>query len=129
MDWTGNPGQFVSEFMGYHGVWYKGTHSFDDDACIIAGHIHVGGLIDWETARQASEISIREIIDYVDQFSYTSGDINNDEIIDILDIVILVNAIMGTTELTITQTYAADLNGDSLVNIQDIILTINLILS
>ena len=128
VDWTGNPGQFVSEFMGYHGVWYKDTQTFGDDACIIAGHIHVGGLIDWDTARQASEISIREIINYVDQFSYTSGDINNDEIIDILDIVILVNAIMGTTELTITQTYAADLNGDSYINIQDIILTINLIL-
>lgn len=128
VDWTGHPGQFVSEFMGYHGVWYKDTYSFGDDACIVAGHIHVGGLIDWETARQASEISIREIINYVDQFSYTAGDINNDEIIDILDIVILVNAIMGTTELTIIQTYAADLNGDSYINIQDIILTINLIL-
>ena len=96
---------------------------------MIAGHIHVGGLIDWDTARQASEISIREIIDYVDQFSYTSGDINDDEVIDILDIVILVNAIMGTTDLTTIQTYAADLNGDSNINIQDIILTINLILS
>ena len=45
VDWNGNPGQFVSEFMGYHGVWYKDTHSFGDDACVIAGHIHVGGLI------------------------------------------------------------------------------------
>ena len=129
IDWNGNPGQFVSEFMGYHGVWYKDTHSFGGDACVIAGHIHVGGLIDWDTARQASEISIREIIDYVDQFSYTSGDINDDEVIDVLDIVILVNAIMGTTDLTTIQTYAADLNGDSNINIQDIILTINLILS
>jgi len=129
IDWNGNPGQFVSEFMGYHGVWYKDTHSFGDDACIIAGHIHVGGLIDWDTAREASEISIREIIDYVDQFTYTSGDINDDGIVDILDIVLLVNAIMGTTELTTIQTYAADLNGDSNINIQDIILTINLILS
>ncbi|MBC8312051.1 MAG: hypothetical protein H8E72_07065 [Candidatus Marinimicrobia bacterium] len=129
VDWNGNPGQFVSEFMGYHGVWYKDTHSFGDDACIIAGHIHVGGLIDWDTAQQAAEISIREIINYVDQFSYTSGDINDDGIVDILDIVLLVNAIMGTTELTTIQTYAADLNGDSNINIQDIILTINLILS
>jgi len=129
VDWNGNPGQFVSEFMGYHGVWYKDTHSFGDDACIIAGHIHVGGLIDWDTARQASEISIREIIDYVDQFSYTSGDINDDGIIDIMDIVLLVNAIMGITELSTIETYAADLNGDNNINIQDIILTINLILS
>ena len=128
VDWNGNPGQFVSEFMGYHGVWYKDTHSFGDGACVIAGHIHVGGLIDWDTARQATEISIREIINYVDQFSYTSGDINDDGIVDILDIVILVNAIMGTTELSTIQAYAADLNGDSNINIQDIILTINLIL-
>ena len=57
------------------------------------------------------------------------GDINDDGIVDILDIVLLVNAIMGTTEFTTIETYAADLNGDSNINIQDIILTINLILS
>jgi len=129
VNWEGNPGRFVSEFMGYHGVWYKDTHSFGDAPCIIAGHIHVGGLIDWDTARIATEITIREIINYLDLFSFTSGDINDDGIIDILDIVILVNAIMGTTELTMTQTYAADINGDNTINIQDIILTINLILS
>jgi hypothetical protein len=129
VDWNGHPGQFVSEFMGYHGVWYQDTHSFGDNVCVIAGHIHVGGLIDWDTARLASEVSIREVINFVDQFTYTSGDINDDDVIDILDIVILVNAIMGTTELTMVQSYAADLNGDGNINIQDIILTINIILS
>ena len=129
VDWNGHPGQFVSEFMGYHGVWYKDTHSFGDNACVIAGHIHVGGLIDWDTARQASEVSIREVISFVDQFTYISGDINDDDVIDILDIVILVNVIMGTAELNMVQSYAADLNGDGNINIQDIILTINIILS
>ena len=128
IDWNGNPGQFVSEYMGYHGVWYKELNSFGDNNCVTAGHIHVGGLIEWDIAKQAAEISIREIINYVDEFSYISGDINNDDIINILDIVILVNVILGTTELTTVQTYAADINGDNSINIQDIILTINLIL-
>ena len=129
IDWNGNPGQFVSEFMGYHGVWYKDTHSFGENNCIIAGHIHVGGLIDWNTAKEAAEISLREVISYLDQFSYISGDVNSDNIIDILDVVLLVNSIIGVNELTQLQMYASDINGDGTINIQDIILIINIILS
>ena len=129
IDWNGNPGQFVSEFMGYHGVWYKDTHSFGDNNCIIAGHIHVGGLIDWNTAKEATEISLREVISYLNQFSYISGDVNSDNLIDILDVVLLVNSIIGVIELTQLQIYASDINGDGTINIQDIILIINIILS
>ena len=126
IDWAGNPGQFVSEFMGYHGVWYRDINL---ESCITAGHIHVGGTIDWDTAKLATEISIRETINYLDQFNYTSGDVNEDSIIDILDLVLVVNVILGQSDLSAIQTYAADMNLDGIINIQDIILIINLILS
>ena len=125
IDWTGHPGQFVSEFMGYHGVWY---HDINLETCITAGHIHVGGTINWDDAKLATEISIRETINYLDQFNYTSGDVNEDSIIDILDLVLIVNVILGQSNLSDTQTYAADMNLDGIINIQDIILIINLIL-
>ena len=125
IDWSGHPGQFVSEFMGYHGVWY---HDINLETCITAGHIHVGGTINWDTAKLAAEISIRETINYLDQFSYTSGDVNEDSIIDILDLVLIVNVILGQSNLSDTQIYAADMNLDGIINIQDIILIINLIL-
>jgi len=126
IDADGDPGRFVSEFMGYHGVWY---HDINVESCVVAGHIHVGGLIDWDTAKEATEISILKTIDYLDQFSYTEGDVNADGVIDILDLVILVNVILGSQELDLIETYAADMNLDGLINIQDIILIINLILT
>ena len=60
IDADGDPGRFVSEFMGYHGVWY---HDINVESCVVAGHIHVGGLIDWDTAKEATEISILKTID------------------------------------------------------------------
>ena len=126
IDATGHHGRFVSEFMGYHGVWY---HDINIESCYVAWHIHVGGLIDWDTAKEATEISILETINYLDQFAYTEGDVNEDGLIDILDLVIVVNVILGAEELDLIQTYAADMNLDGLINIQDIILIINLILN
>ena len=60
-------------------------------------------------------------------FEYELGDINQDLIIDILDIVIIINTILGD-EITGTQFYLADINSDNILNIQDIILIINIIL-
>ena len=68
IDWSGDPGHFVSEFMGYHGVWYHDINQLGDNQCITAGHVHVGGNINVETAKLATEETIRTLINYVDQF-------------------------------------------------------------
>ena len=65
---------------------------------------------------------------YNDVFEYNLGDVNQDLIINILDVVIIVNFIMGDTPVDI-EYYLADLNQDSIINIQDIIITINFILN
>ena len=54
----------------------------------------------------------------------TFGDINNDSIINVLDVIALVNIIIDGENNSL-----ADLNQDSFINIQDIILLINLILN
>ena len=41
----------------------------------------------------------------------------------------LINVILGVTELDLIETYAADMNLDGIINIQDIILIINMILA
>ena len=41
IDINGDPGSFVSEFMGFHGVWYRDINQFEDNNCISAGHVHV----------------------------------------------------------------------------------------
>lgn len=65
---SGNGGGFLSEFIAYNGVWYKELHDAPGHPtpCYAAGHVHVGGLIDWNTARLAAEITLRETIAKVD---------------------------------------------------------------
>ena len=57
--------------------------------------------------------------------SYQPGDVNLDSVINILDIVILVNYILGQPEFTPLQESLADLNGDGVINILDVIQLVN----
>jgi len=52
------------------------------------------------------------------------GDVNADNIINILDVIITVNMILGTSE----NNNNADLNNDGIINILDVILIVNIIL-
>ena len=45
-----------------------------------------------------------------------------------LDIVLVINYIMGYDSLTELQQILSDMNGDTLINVQDIVLLANLIL-
>ena len=64
---------------------------------------------------------------YDENFNFNHGDINQDSIIDILDVVTLVNFVLYGFDEGITF-YLSDINADNTINIQDIILIINLIL-
>ena len=57
-----------------------------------------------------------------------AGDINGDNVVNILDIVQMVNIILGTMDPTPAQEAAADVNDDDTVNILDIVLVVNIIL-
>jgi len=57
------------------------------------------------------------------------GDINQDSIIDILDIVSMINFILGYENPDTIEEIASDLNSDGIINIQDIIIIINIILN
>ena len=85
--------------------------------------------VDWDTAKEAAELSIRTLINYVDLFMVLPGDCNGDGDVNILDVVALAGAILGNLELTSSQGQAADLDGNGLLNILDIIAIVNLILA
>jgi len=57
-----------------------------------------------------------------------SGDINGDSILNILDIVLVVNFILGSDTPDALEFAAADLNGDGILNILDVVTLTNLIL-
>jgi len=64
------------------------------------------------------------LIEYIAEGSGVQGDVNNDGSLDVLDVVLVVNMILGTESFN----YTADINSDGLINVQDIISLINLIL-
>lgn len=61
-------GTFVSEFTGYHSSWYANMHSDPNDPawCVAGGHVHVGRSTPLAGSMLATEITLRELIAYVD---------------------------------------------------------------
>tara|TARA_B110000116_G_scaffold211550_1_gene187426 strand:+ start:344 stop:1879 length:1536 start_codon:yes stop_codon:yes gene_type:complete len=57
------------------------------------------------------------------------GDVNFDEVLNILDVVLLVNFVLGSEIPTNSAFNAGDYNDDGFLNIQDIIMLLNLILN
>ncbi|MCB9888971.1 MAG: hypothetical protein H6836_05290 [Planctomycetes bacterium] len=61
-------GGFLSEFIGYHGMYYKQLHGDPSDPawCIAAGHIHVGPHT-VSVLEQALFVCLRELTAHVDR--------------------------------------------------------------
>ena len=60
--------------------------------------------------------------------SITSGDINFDTSLDVLDVVLLVNEILQAGGFTPSQFIAADMNADGILNVVDVVLLVNEVL-
>jgi hypothetical protein len=56
------------------------------------------------------------------------GDINMDDVVNILDVVLMVNHILNLADLSDYQVQLADMNQDGIVNILDVITLVNSIL-
>jgi len=67
-------------------------------------------------------------VEIIDLQSGMAGDINDDSILNILDIVLIVNFILNTDTPDASEFVSADLNGDGVLNILDIVILTNLIL-
>jgi len=74
--------------------------------------------------------SLQNLFDdwYINNLDYMLGDINQDGSIDIFDIVISVNIILGSYQPNTIEFLSADINEDNILNIQDIIILIAIIL-
>jgi len=57
------------------------------------------------------------------------GDINFDQIIDILDIISVMSFIIGSSEPTDIEFEASDINQDNTLDVLDIVVLVNIILS
>jgi len=71
----------------------------------------------------------RGIWDFIiEDFVIISGDVNLDEIVNIQDLVLLINFVLGIDSPSNVQFNAGDINGDGILNILDIIAMVNIIL-
>ena len=67
-----------------------------------------------------------ELIDNADPtWNLVLGDVNQDGVINILDILLMVNIVLGNSPFNAN----ADLNNDLIIDILDIVITINIILN
>ncbi len=80
-------GSYLSGFIGYHGAWYHDEHSAPGTPFrnFAAGHIHVGTTVPIEIGRNATEITLRALIDYITPLLPTAGDANIDGRVNLAD--------------------------------------------
>ena len=105
--------------------------SWDDEALEVyqiamPDHEILGFTGSWQST-DALHCRVKGIPD-ISYTPFDSGDINMDSSIDILDVVLLVNFVLGADSPDNTQTMLSDLNDDGIINILDIIFLINMIL-
>ena len=99
---------------------YSALHTY-----VNQGHVPFSNMI-FET--EFTSEFLYEIV-CADDNDFILGDINFDNEINILDVVNLVNFILGVTQPDNVEFYVSDINNDSNLNVQDIIILINLILT
>ena len=89
IDWNGNPGAFLCEYIAYLGMWYKDSHSdpLNQEQCLAAGFIHVNNTISANEATVAADITIRETLNHLNEFYEFNGTIIADNI-DITDVIV-----------------------------------------
>tara|TARA_B100000676_G_C18089017_1_gene857748 strand:- start:93 stop:2363 length:2271 start_codon:yes stop_codon:yes gene_type:complete len=101
-------------------ISYNSINSGETELCIsdtIISDVNGNGLL-----------SSGDCIDY-EISDVVLGDINSDSTINVQDVVLLINFILGSLEPNGSEYTAADLNSDGILNVQDVVILINVILS
>jgi len=101
---------------------------WDDDAlevyqAAMPDHEVLGFTGSWQST-DALHCRVKGVPDLT-YTAYADGDVNMDESIDVLDVVMLVNFVLGAVEPTSTQIQIGDFNDDGILNILDVISLVN----
>jgi pyrrolidone-carboxylate peptidase len=67
IDWNGNPGNYLCNYIAYLGMWYQSMHASpsDEHYCRAAGFIHVAGGLPVPDATLAAEVTLRTTLEYM----------------------------------------------------------------
>jgi len=113
---------FLCNFIGYHVNWYHDLHSDPGDPAwnIAGGHIHVGYASDLETVIDATEVTVRALIDHLDGVRCVNhGDVNFDGELTATDAQVAFTIALGSYTPNGVEACAADCNGDGEVTAAD----------
>ena len=86
------------------------------------------GIIQYANNEIDFEWMIYVIEELIYSDNYILGDVNSDGSIDILDVVLIVNIILGTLNPSEIQLISSDVNQDSVINILDVVQIVNIII-
>ena len=106
----------------------------DDDLEIIIGTSQNLSVIDIKSETNTEEFywntyrGDNHKTGYYFSDSLLGGDLNLDTLLNVLDLVVAINIIVGNSEATASQLFAGDLNNDNNFDVLDIVILVNLIL-
>ena len=91
--------------------------------------INQEGVISYANNEIDTEWMLSVIYDLINNSNGLIGDINQDNIINVLDIISLINFILGSQIPDDSQIISSDINEDQIINILDVVMLVNLILN
>ncbi len=91
--------------------------------------INQEGVISYANNEIDTEWMLSVIYDLINSSNGLIGDINQDNIINVLDIISLINFILGSQIPDDSQIISSDINEDQIINILDVVMLVNLILN
>jgi len=91
--------------------------------------INQEGVIVYANNEIDTEWMLYEINNLINSTNGILGDINQDSIINVLDIISLINFVLGLDTPTSDEMILSDLNQDGIINVLDIVSLVNLILN
>ena len=109
--WDGDNQLSNNEFIINNNSEYSLDLGINSDDSSFSLRVYVDGSPD----------QMQEVLFY---YNVSSGDLNNDSMIDILDIVIMINIILGSVDYMDN----GDINNDGFIDILDVVLLVNAIL-
>ena len=137
--WTSLVGENMSVGTG-NGMQPQGEFGYDGTSDWVEDHLEldqfVGNPYVWLKFRLSSDTYVEGdgfIFDNLAVWAFIpqtlSGDVNEDNQVNVLDIVMVVSFILNNAVPTPDQFSASDLNGDNQVNVLDVVILVNLILA
>lgn len=115
-------GRFLSNFIGYHGNWYRALHASPAAApwCAASGHIHVGQQTQLSAAVLATEVTLRAYTTWLDARTLVRGDLNCDWRVTSADVPLFAVALLDPAGFTGCRLNQADMNADSAIDGNDV---------